>query len=66
MPGEAMTTHNDITGDALRTKAASDAFREAFDRIFGRDCKACGQRIAPDQIHTCSPQVEQPAPKAGD
>jgi hypothetical protein len=56
-------THNNITGDALRTKPASDAYRENYLRIFGRTCKACGQRTAPDQIHTCSPQVKKEAKK---
>ena len=27
---------NDITGDALRTKATSDSYRDGFDRIFGK------------------------------
>ncbi len=26
---------NDVTGDELRSKAVSDAYRENFDRIFG-------------------------------
>ena len=31
-----MTTTNDITGDAIRSKAANDKFRENFDRVFGK------------------------------
>lgn len=27
---------NDITGDDLKSKAATDAYREGHDRIFGR------------------------------
>ena len=27
---------NDITGDALKTRATSDAYRDNYDRIFGR------------------------------
>jgi len=27
---------NDITGDPLKTKVASNAFRDNFDRIFGK------------------------------
>jgi predicted RNase H-like HicB family nuclease len=29
-----MTTKNDITGDAIITKATSDKYRENFDNIF--------------------------------
>lgn len=29
-----MATHNDITGDALKTKAVNDLYRTAWDRIF--------------------------------
>jgi hypothetical protein len=29
-----MTAKNDITGDAIKTKSASSAFRENYDRIF--------------------------------
>ena len=28
-------SHNDITGAKIATKPPSDAYREAFDRIFG-------------------------------
>jgi len=31
-----MTAHNDITGDALKTKGATDAYRDGWDRIFGK------------------------------
>jgi len=31
-----MTTKNDITGDRLATKEATDAYREGYDRIFGK------------------------------
>ncbi len=34
-----MTTTNDITGDAIRSKANSRAFRDNFDRIFGQRYK---------------------------
>lgn len=27
---------NDITGDALKTRVTTDAYRDNFDRIFGR------------------------------
>lgn len=31
-----MATKNDITGDTLATKSATDAYREGYDRIFGK------------------------------
>ena len=34
-----MTTQNDITGDEIRTKVNSDAYRENWDRIFGKKKK---------------------------
>ena len=30
-----MATKNDITGDTLKTKPASEKYRENWDRIFG-------------------------------
>ena len=33
---------NDITGDDLKSKASTDAYREGHDRIFGRrPCPEC-------------------------
>lgn len=31
-----MVAKNDVTGDALRTKAASKAYADNWDRIFGK------------------------------
>ena len=31
-----MTAKNDITGDALRSKAPNDKYAEGWDRIFGK------------------------------
>lgn len=31
-----MTSRNDITGDALKTKTTTDAYRDGWDRIFGK------------------------------
>lgn len=31
-----MTSKNDITGDRLATKETTDAYREGYDRIFGK------------------------------
>lgn len=30
------TAKNDITGDEIKTKTSSDAFRDGWDRIFGK------------------------------
>lgn len=29
-------SHNDITGDKIASKPAGDAFREGWDRLFGK------------------------------
>lgn len=34
-----MTAQNDITGDEIRSKPNSDAYRENWDRIFGKKKK---------------------------
>lgn len=31
-----MATKNDITGDSIQTKATTDAYRDNYDRIFGK------------------------------
>jgi hypothetical protein len=31
-----MTTKNDVTGDRLISKTASDAYRDNWERIFGK------------------------------
>jgi len=31
-----MTARNDITGDAIQTKGSTDAYRDGWDRIFGK------------------------------
>lgn len=31
-----MTARNDITGDNIQTKGSNDAYREGWDRIFGK------------------------------
>jgi len=36
---------NEITGDALRSKANSERYRENFDDIFRPLCTECGKRI---------------------
>lgn len=39
-----MTAKNDITGDKLQTKAASEEYRNNYDLIFGKDKKIAEQR----------------------
>ncbi len=34
-----MTSRNDITGDSILTKASSDAYRDNWDKIFGKRAK---------------------------
>lgn len=31
-----MSTRNDITGDAIKSKVASQAYKDNWDRIFGK------------------------------
>lgn len=51
-----MTSTNDITGDAILSRSSTDAYREGWDRIFGKKkgvetladclsypCEQCGQ-----------------------
>lgn len=35
---------NDITGDTLATKPASDLYKENYDKIFGKTCQNSGCR----------------------
>lgn len=34
-----MVARNDITGDAIQTKGVSDAYRDNYDKIFGKKDK---------------------------
>ena len=36
-----MTSRNDITGDVIATKGANDAYRDGWDRIFGKKETFC-------------------------
>lgn len=31
-----MTTKNDITGDLIKSRSSSEAYRDNYDRIFGK------------------------------
>ena len=43
---------NDVTGDALKSRAATPAYRESFDRIFNRQpCPTCnGHGVVVDAV----------------
>lgn len=52
---------NDITGDNLVSKQVSDAYRENFDRIFGKKCQHewftdtyCDPYLGEIVTHICS------------
>lgn len=34
-----MAAHNDITGDALRSRCTTDAYAEGYERVFGNKKK---------------------------
>ena len=42
-----MTSKNDITGDSQKTKSSSDAYREGWDRIFGKKTGPTGDKKLP-------------------
>jgi hypothetical protein len=42
-----MTSRNDITGDAIATKGTSDAYRDNYDRIFGKKRPQLTEDIGP-------------------
>lgn len=60
--GGGMTARNDITGDAIATKPASEAYRERWDRVFRNKmpCPRCFKVNAAD-IHTCTPPAVRDA-----
>ena len=35
------TAKNDITGDTIATKGTTDAYRDGYDRIFGKKAEPC-------------------------
>lgn len=47
-----MTAFNDVTGDPLRTKVASEKFRNNYDLIFGKKDKKEEQKPSEDQVKT--------------
>lgn len=43
-----MSSKNDITGDALKTKTTTDAYREGYDAIFGKKTRTYGPEEEPE------------------
>jgi hypothetical protein len=43
-----MTSKNDVTGDELKTRAASDNYRSGWDRIFGKKDQDLAQTSRPE------------------
>jgi hypothetical protein len=41
-----MTARNDITGDSIATKGTTDAYRDNYDRIFGKKLEEVAERVA--------------------
>ena len=42
-----MATHNDITGDAIKSKATNDKFRSGYELAFGKKQKPCYNESSP-------------------
>jgi hypothetical protein len=53
-----MATHNDITGDALITKASNDNYRNNYDLIFGKKKKDVEDVTLTDEGKTEEPQAD--------
>ena len=50
-----MATKNDVTGDAIQTKLASDAYRQNWEKIFGKKKKKKdGQRRSTKKVQPTS------------
>ena len=61
-----MATKNDITGDSIQTKATSDAYRDNYDRIFGKKKEPISiiedtkPYVLPTKCDKCGISLEQP------
>jgi hypothetical protein len=44
-----MTTRNPITGDLIATKGTTDAYRDNYDRIFGKKKQQLAEDIGPEK-----------------
>lgn len=49
-----MTSKNDITGDKLATKPSSEAYRDNWDRIFGKKPPA---EVSPDTLEDAMAKI---------
>lgn len=47
-----MAARNDITGDSIQTKKPSDAYRDGWDRIFGKNKQSEEKINDDDSNHT--------------
>lgn len=58
-----MTARNDITGDALKTGASSDPYREGWDRIFNptKPTKPLNESLEPLDLEPTNPPVIRPS-----
>jgi len=62
-----MTSRNDITGDSIQTKTITDAYRDNYDRIFGKkkdlpiayDGKSDEVDALRDAIDTAMEEIQQ-------
>jgi hypothetical protein len=55
---------NDVTGDDLKSKASTNAYREGFDRIFRKPCPIClGNGVVVDIVdgNVNNPGTNQPS-----
>ena len=46
-----MTARNDITGDEIKTKTSSDAYRENYDKIFRKREKQFDQALTKNEYY---------------
>jgi len=52
-----MSSFNDITGQQMKTKASTDAYRDGWDTIFGK--KKEPVKISLDGIETVTPEMRK-------
>lgn len=57
---------NDITGDALNTGAATDQYREGWDRIFKKPAKPLNESLEPIDLEPSTPPTIRPSYPADD
>ena len=46
-----MTARNDITGDEIKTKTSSDAYRENYDKIFRKREKQFDEALTKNEYY---------------